>query len=83
MALLREHGGRCQRPGLAARLCDAAGRNDITLFRDMEFGPEELNAADESGRTPLHVAAADGRLSLVQLLLAAGADPQVRGSLSG
>jgi ankyrin repeat protein len=39
--------------------------------------PEDPNARDEQGATPLHQAAWDGDLELVRQLLAAGADPTI------
>jgi hypothetical protein len=39
--------------------------------------PEDVNARDESGATPLHHAAWDGDPGLIERLLAAGADPTI------
>jgi hypothetical protein len=39
--------------------------------------PEDLNARDEEGATPLHHAAWAGDLGLIERLLAAGADPTI------
>jgi ankyrin repeat protein len=41
-------------------------------------GKPDLEAAEESGATALHIAAGDGQVELVRLLLAAGADPAAR-----
>lgn len=38
-----------------------------------------INAKDDSGRTPLHIAARHGRLGVVQLLVSNGADKNVMG----
>lgn len=40
--------------------------------------PGQVNAIDELGRTPLHLAAARGDSEIVQILLAAGADASAR-----
>ena len=42
--------------------------------------PDDLNARDEEGATPLHHAAWEGDLTLIQRLLDAGADPSVTDS---
>ena len=39
--------------------------------------PDEVNARDEDGATPLHQAAWQGDLELIRRLLAAGADPSI------
>lgn len=44
---------------------------------------DEINAIDNTGRTPLHHASARGDIFAVQALLEAGADPDVAGSSSG
>ena len=37
-----------------------------------------INLADVSGHTPLHIAAATGQMSMAELLLQNGANPQLR-----
>lgn len=39
--------------------------------------PDDVNSRDEQGATPLHHAAWDGDIGLIQRLLAAGADPMI------
>jgi len=46
----------------------------VELLRSI---PEDRNARDEEGATPLHQAAWEGDLELVRQLLAAGADPTI------
>lgn len=41
-------------------------------------GKPDLEAAEENGATALHIAAGEGQVELVRLLLAAGADPAAR-----
>ena len=75
VALLRRHGARV--PGnLAAQLCALAAVGDIEgLGLWIEAGADP-NSADYDGRTPLHLAAAEGRDDALQLLLVCGADPR-------
>ena len=62
------------------RLRTAALRGDLAaLTRALDEGADPC-LADEDGYTPLHYAAGYGRLDILQALLAAGADKEVRNS---
>ncbi|KWX24118.1 ankyrin [Mycolicibacterium wolinskyi] len=60
---------------LARHGIDAAGAEVVESTT-----PDDLNARDEEGATPLHHAAWEGDLTLIQRLLDAGADPSVTDS---
>ena len=56
-------------------LCDAAKEGVVrTVISSLAHGAD-VNTRDVYGRCPLALAAGSGRLSMVQLLLAAGARP--------
>lgn len=56
-------------------LCNAAASNDIDRLKQLlsgTFKEFNINTADYDGRTALHVAASEGNLEIVQLLLLNG-----------
>ena len=55
----------------------AAGRH-LEVCRILVAGGADVNAAQNSGYTPLHEAAQHGDIELVELFLSAGADPSTR-----
>ncbi|TSK98379.1 Transient receptor potential cation channel subfamily A member 1 [Bagarius yarrelli] len=55
----------------------ASGHQDIIRFIVSMTGPEELDAQDAEGRTPLHFAVEKNQESSCSLLLDMGADPNV------
>mgnify|MGYP000452758036 CR=1 FL=1 len=57
---------------LARHGIDASGAEIVT-----PTFPDDVNARDDDGATPLHQAAWEGDLGLIQRLLAAGADPSL------
>ena len=59
----------------------AASQGDLTEVRALVAAGIEPGTADYDGRTPLHLAAAEGQPEVVSYLLALGADPTPHGSL--
>lgn len=57
-------------------LCWAASEGDCDGVQRLSLRGVDVNAADYDGRTPLHLAAADGRAETVKLLLSLGARPE-------
>lgn len=57
---------------------DAAGRGDVDALRILLIDSTLLNAKDEFGYTPLHVATDRGRKEAVQYLVSQGADKTIR-----
>jgi uncharacterized protein len=63
----------------ATTLHEAATRGDALATKTLlDANPEQVNAADEHGWTPLHLAAHYGFRAVAELLLAAGADANAR-----
>ncbi|CAK4739264.1 unnamed protein product [Aphanomyces euteiches] len=57
----------------ATALCWAAGTGNTDLVRKILAEGANVNVADYDQRTPLHIAASDGRVEVVEMLLQAGA----------
>ncbi|MDO8587650.1 MAG: ankyrin repeat domain-containing protein [Armatimonadota bacterium] len=58
-----------------APVVKAAERGDVATVRKLlEKNPKLVNGCDASGTTPIHVAAADGRMELLWVLVSFGAD---------
>ncbi|EQC26090.1 hypothetical protein SDRG_16042 [Saprolegnia diclina VS20] len=55
-------------------LCWAAGMGDTGLLLQLIDAGADVNLADYDQRTPLHIAASDGKSSVVEVLLKAGAN---------
>ena len=63
----------------ATTLHEAATRGDALAAKTLlDANPDQVNAADEHGWTPLHLAAHYGFRDVAELLLAAGADANGR-----
>lgn len=61
-------------PACCGEIHDAARTGDIdTVTRLLDGGPLEVNSLDESGRTPLIIAAAAGQSDILSLLIERGA----------
>ncbi|KAL2897808.1 Potassium channel AKT1 [Bienertia sinuspersici] len=63
---------------LPLSLCFAAERGDETLLQNLLRRGCHPDERDIGGRTPLHVAAANGSESIATVLLAFGADPNIK-----
>lgn len=57
---------------LSSALCTMVQEDQATLLRRYIAAGADVNAADYDKRTPLHIAAAEGKLSLVELLVVEG-----------
>lgn len=69
--------------------CDEPAKPTVSLYRAVHLGDvdqinrhifwrTDLNAPDSDGNTPLHVAVAQGQVTIVRQLLRSGADPSAR-----
>jgi ankyrin repeat protein len=58
-------------------LCKAAEEGDVEKVRAMISDGADINATDETSRTPLHYAVMGGRMDVVELLINRGADVNV------
>eukprot|EP00457_Paulinella_chromatophora_P000416 gb/GEZN01000416.1/.p1 GENE.gb/GEZN01000416.1/~~gb/GEZN01000416.1/.p1 ORF type:complete len:1327 (+),score=205.58 gb/GEZN01000416.1/:26-4006(+) len=56
-------------------LCMAAARGDIPKMQSLLESKVSVNASDYDGRTPLHLAAANGSVKTVEYILGLGGDP--------
>jgi len=61
-----------------AEMIDAAANGDLTRIKKLRNLGTDVNVADYDGRTPLHLAAAEGRVRVVQYLLQEKADINVK-----
>lgn len=62
---------------LAMKLCDAASRGNVELVEAL-IKKVGVNAADYDKRSALHLAAAEGQIEVVEMLLEAKANPRVK-----
>eukprot|EP00850_Spirogloea_muscicola_P007330 SM000037S13465 [mRNA] locus=s37:43200:49998:+ [translate_table: standard] len=72
-SILLRHGGDVQLEAPASELCNAVMNGNIDYVRRLLENGVDPNSADYDLRTPLHVAAAEGYVVFVRLLLDAGA----------
>ena len=71
--LLRKHGGKY------GTIYTAVGGGDIEAVKEFLAAGVDVNAKDEVGWTPLHIAAIRGNKEIAELLIAEGADVNVKG----
>ena len=72
--VLFESGGRMDVANASGMMCSAASTGDLTLLRMLHESGCDVRIGDYDGRTPLHLAAAEGQVVAVSFLLAAYAD---------
>ncbi|KAL9187407.1 hypothetical protein ACHAXT_001510 [Thalassiosira profunda] len=78
-SLLRSNGAVSINRNLGYRLCSAAASGDIAELKQAALNEgANLNAADYDARTALHLAASEGQLEVMKLLLDNGASPSPR-----
>ena len=78
MELLSSHGGTIQLNDPGTILCNAAFASDLPLLRNLLSGGVPPDSADYDLRTAIHIAAAEGMLPIVKLLVEFGADINVQ-----
>ena len=66
--LLRKHGGKNSTINLAATV------DDVESVKEFLTAGSDVNAKNEEGETPLHIAAREGQKEIAEILIAAGAD---------
>ena len=76
--VLFESGGRMDVANASGMMCSAASTGDLTLLRMLHESGCDVRIGDYDGRTPLHLAAAEGQVVAVSFLLAAYADVSYR-----
>ena len=69
---------RLQSPSLTSQLHAAAGKGDVAAVAALLATGADVDAATDRGVTPLYIAAEQGYLELVKLLLERGANPDVK-----
>lgn len=76
MEILLEHGAQlCMPESLAASvLCQTVFDGDIVLLKRLLKAGIQVNAADYDMRTAAHVAAAEGSVAAIRILVSHGAD---------
>jgi hypothetical protein len=76
---LQSQGGKFGSPSQANNLIAAASEGDLEEVKALlQYGTVDLNASDYDRRTPLHLAAGEGRVEIVKLLCEKGADVNAR-----
>lgn len=60
------------------RLTYSAQNDQLEYVKEIVKAKANLNVMDDFGRTPLYMAAEAGQLSMVRLLIEAGADPEIK-----
>jgi outer membrane protein assembly factor BamB len=71
-------GAQQQKASLNAQLLDAAGKGDAAAVASLLARGADVDADNGRGATPLYVAAEQGQLEVVKILLDHGADPNVK-----
>ncbi|KAK3264010.1 hypothetical protein CYMTET_27222 [Cymbomonas tetramitiformis] len=71
--LLTDWGAIIEMEDPSSALCDAAGNGDMATVRRLIENKVNPNCGDYDGRTPLHLAAAEGRQQVLEYLMSAGA----------
>ena len=79
--LLRKHGGKTSKElkGVKESIQDAVKAANIEAVKEFLAEGVDVNAEDEHGNRPLYIAVEYGRKEIVELLIANGADLNVKG----
>ena len=67
--ILCEHGCRLTGEKYAFKMCDAAARGDLDVIRTLVENGVDAAVGDYDGRTALHLAASEGKISVLHYLL--------------
>jgi hypothetical protein len=62
---------------LVNKMCESAAAGDCSQLKNLIAAGGDVRKGDYDGRTPLHLAAREGKVEAIELLIAAGADVSI------